>query len=150
RRIGEVWEVRYENEAGNYPERTNKYLGYIAALVARPNRSLTVQNLIGDRQGKLARSAKFTGEAETDSEGLPKMRGRLADIESLLELGGTEPLEEEKARLLEAIKRAERGKVITHGDPVRKAHHAISTRIRKFVREKLPKDMPRLASHLNT
>jgi hypothetical protein len=148
RRQAKVWHLRYQGESGDYPSQGNKCLGWIAALVAKPNRSFPVAELVGDPEGKLAAGSRFAGEAETAPDGIRAMKARLDDVESYLELGGTEELAQEKAELLERIKRAEMGRVLSQGSPVKRAHHNISSQIRNFVSKKLAKDMPRLAAHL--
>jgi hypothetical protein len=146
-RSGGVWHLHFEGESGGYPERGSKCLGYIATVVARPNRSFTIRELVGDPEGKLASESQFAAESETDPEGLLEMKRRLEDIESLQELGESERLVEEKTTLLESIKRAKQGMTLGQGSPLRKAHHNISTQIRKFVNKRLSKDMPKLAAH---
>lgn len=143
----EVWHIRYEGESGTYPATGNMSIGWIAKLIAAPNRSLTVADVRGDPEGKLAADARMCGERETDHQGVTSILKRLQEIDDIsAETGGCESLEEERIDLLERLKSADDGKQLLTA--LKKAHHNIATQIRTFIREKLVKDMPFLAAHL--
>src|SRR5439155_7982880 len=144
--VGGVWHLSYGTEKGEYPKTGNKSIEWLARLLAAPNRSLTVADLQGDPEGKLAADARLRGEHETDLEGIKAIRTRLAEIEDIAaETGGSDALEDEKADLLRRLQAADDNKQMT--SPLRAAHHNIATQIRNL-RDKLTNDMPNLAAHL--
>ena len=101
RLVGKVWHLRYGAERGDYPKKGNKSIEWLAKLLAVPNRLLTVGDLRGDPEGRLAADARLRGESETDLEGAKAIKNRLDEIESITcETGGSEALENEKAKLL--------------------------------------------------
>jgi hypothetical protein len=141
RRVGKVWHVRYQSEKADFPVAGNKFLGWLAKLLAKPDRSLTVAELLGDPDGKLAADALLGGEPVTDQEGIRAIRERLEEIDEITkETGGSEKLENEKEALLRQFK----GRM---GASVRTAYNNITTQKRQFVR-KLKAEMPQLAAHL--
>src|SRR5262249_29103188 len=145
--VGEVWEVRYGDERGKYPDRGNKCLDWLRKIISRPNRSLAVAEVLGDPEGKLAGDALLGGERETDKEGIAAIRKRLEAIDEVIEqTDGGDALESEKADLLARLEEDACGKQV--GSPVQRAHHNIASQIRARLRGKLAKDMPKLAAHL--
>jgi hypothetical protein len=146
--VGEVWTIQYGNEPGMYTDRGNQCIGWLAKLLARPNRSLTVAELRGDPEGQLKADAQMGSERETDEDGIRSIRARLQEIEEIAAEtgGGSESLDAEKATLLRQVEAAVNEKKI--GSKLKRGHHNMATQIRAFLREKLAKDMPKLATHL--
>jgi hypothetical protein len=145
RLIGEVWHLRYCGEAGDYPDKGNKCIAWLAKLLTAPKRSLTVAAIRGDPEGKLAVDAMIGTEREADSGALGVIKKRLEEIDDITgETGGSERLEEERAELLGKLKTATK----SLKTPLKGAHHNIATQLRTFLREKLAQDMPQLAAHL--
>jgi hypothetical protein len=147
-RVGQVWQLRYREEKGDYPVVGTKCLVHFAMVLARPNRPFPVGELVGDLERKLESEALFSADVETDAQGLNAIRRALEDVDSKLEVGSTAKLEQEKAELLEHLRQAEELRTIGPGGPLRNAHHNISTQMRTFTGAKLKKDMPQLAAHL--
>ena len=146
--VGHVWRIQFGREEGQYPKTGNLCVEWLAKLLAAPNRSLTVAELRGDPEDKLASDALPRREREADLQGGKAIRNRLEDIEEITQkTGGSETLESEKANLLRQLQASDANKHITNS--LRKAHHNIATQIRALVREKLAKSMPKLAAHLN-
>jgi hypothetical protein len=144
---GEVWHFRYQAETGDYPKQRNQCIGWLAKLLAAPNRPLSVAGLRGDPEGRLAADGFLGNEQETDREGIKVIKDRLEEIEDIAgETGWSESLENEKAELLARLKEAENGKRMIF--PLKTAHHNIASQIRKFLRKTLAKPMPKLKSHL--
>jgi hypothetical protein len=145
-RAGEVWHLRYGDEKGDFPVRGNQFLGWLAKLLARPNRALTVAELHGDPEGKLAADAGLGGENAVDKEGLRRIWERIEEIDAAIEkTGGSETLENEKADLLKEVEgHSAKGRM---GAGVRKACNNITTQKRQFI-GKLKAVMPELAAHL--
>jgi hypothetical protein len=146
KRVGEVWHLCYRGEKGQYPEKGNRCIGWLDQILRHPRRSLTVAELVGDPESKLAGIAKFGGERVTDDAGIQSIRSRLDEIEDIIaETGGSEYLETEKTDLLYRLQTA------AHKDqirtPLQNQHHNIATQLRTFLR-KLQTDMPGLAAHL--
>jgi hypothetical protein len=148
-RVAEVWHLRYQGEQGDYPVKGNQCIGWLAKLLVAPNRSLTVADLRGDPEGKLAADALLGAERETDNAGIKAIRKRLEEIEDIAEQAGgwSEHLEKEREDLLDRVKEAEDGKQLRSS--LNRAHHNIASQIRTFLRDKLPEEMPQLAAHLN-
>jgi hypothetical protein len=147
RKVGNIWQVRYQGEAGDYPVKGHTALGLLARLLARPDRLLTVAELRGDPEGTLAADARLRGERETDPEGIAFIRRRLADIEETrAATGGNERLDSEEADLLARLEDAQGGRQVTTA--LARAHHAIASRLRTLLRDTLDTDMPKLAGHL--
>jgi hypothetical protein len=146
RRQGRVWQIRFHGEIGDFPEKGTNCLRWMAIVLARPNHSFPVNELLGDVDGKLASGTRFSAEAETDWAGFKALKRELDDVDTLMEIGSTEALEHQKADILRRLERAQRRPKLTGGDPFRKAHHNVCTQIRKFVRSL--KYMPHLANHL--
>jgi hypothetical protein len=146
RLVGEVWHLRYQGESGEYPERGNRAIGWLAKLLACPRRSLAVADLIGDPEGKLAGDAKLGSERTTDDDGILAIKKRVEDIETIIaETGGNELLENELADLLQRLAAALKKEQIRA--PVNAPHHNIATQLRGLMR-KLKTSMPALAAHL--
>ena len=146
RLVGDVWQLGYSTENGQYPKQGNQCIKWLAKLLAAPNRSFTIAELRGDPEGKLAADALLRGDLESDRDGVKAIKNRLEAIEAITEeTGGSETLENEKANLLRWLQAADDNKQITN--PLRKAHHNIATQIRNL-REKLAPTMPKLAAHL--
>jgi hypothetical protein len=143
--VGKVWELRYGNERGGYPERGHKCIPWLRTILSHPRRSLTVAEVRGDPEGRLAGDALLHGERATDAAGIRAIRLRQEEIADIrAETGGSPSLDEEEAELLQQLQEA--SKQIK--SPLRKAHHNIASQIRAFLRDKLAKDMPDLAAHL--
>jgi hypothetical protein len=143
---GEVWRLRFQRESGDFPDRGNKCLRYLMMLLAKPNRSFTVAELIGDPERKLAAEAEFGSECQDDAAGIRAKKGRLEEIEALPPaLQESEAIIAEKADLLIALKEGLDKKQME--SPLKKAHHNIASQFRTF-RQKLKKKMPLLAAHL--
>src|SRR5262249_18312718 len=69
----------------------------------------------------------------------------LQDVNDLADtFGWNESLEKKRADLLDRLKTAKR----TLNPTLKRQHHNVATQLRTFVREKLVKDMPQLAAHL--
>jgi hypothetical protein len=147
RKTAEIWHLRYQGELGEYPAKGNQSIGWLVKLLAYPNRSLSVADLLGDPEGKLATDARLGEERATSEEGIEAIKRRLEEIAGIMgETGGSESLEDEQAQLLRQLEAAGDGKQLS--SPLRKAHHNIATQIRTFLKNKLAKDMPSLAAHL--
>lgn len=145
--VAGVWEFRYGDEHGKYPKEGNQCIGWIRLILQRHNHSLTVADLRGDPEGKLKADGLMGGERGTDSDGIAAIKRRIREIEDITaETGESEPLEEEHAGLLHRLKVAMDEQRVT--TPLKRDHHNIATQIRNFLRDKLDKDMPKLAAHL--
>jgi hypothetical protein len=145
-REGDVWHLRYQDESGDYPVKGNQSIGWLAKLLAAPNRALTVADLRGDPEGKLAADAMLGAEPETDREGTAAIKRRLQEIADITaETGGSDSLHEEEAQLLGHLKEATWAKTLD--SQLRRDHANIATQLRNF-RRKLGTDMPQLAAHL--
>lgn len=145
--MAEVWHLRYGTETGEYPKKGNLCIEWLAKLLAAPNRSLTVADLRGDPEGKLAADGMLRGECETDREGVNIIKYRLEEIEDMTAAtGGSEAMENEKADLLRQLQAARDNMQLD--SPLRKAHHNAATQIRMFLR-KLATTMPKLSGHLD-
>jgi hypothetical protein len=146
RRVGKVWRFRYRVEKADFPVVGNQFLGWLAKLLSKPDRSLTVADLLGDPDGKLAADALLGGERLTDKESIRAIRQRSEDIDEIkARTGGSEVLDDERAELLQRIE----GNPATGrmGATVCKAYQNITTQKRQFLK-KLKSDMPGLAAHL--
>jgi len=147
RLVTEVWHLCYGTETGEYPKKGHGCMEWLAKLLGAPNRSLSVAELRGDPEGRLAADALLVGELETDRDGVKAIKKRLKEIEDITEeTGGSEALENEKARLLHQLEDAGDCKQITNR--LRKTHHNMATQIRRLRDKKLVKNMPNLAAHL--
>jgi hypothetical protein len=143
---GETCHLGYGIEMSEFQIRGNQALKWLAKLLAASNRSLTVGDLRGDPQHKLAADSLLGGELETDSEGIKRIKERLDEIEDLTAAtGGSERLQNETVDLLGRLGEAEDFKQLTNH--LKTAHHNVATQIRTLLR-KLGKDMPQLAAHL--
>jgi hypothetical protein len=147
RLVGEVWHVRYRGEAGDYPAKGNLCIGWLVKLLAVPNRLLTVADLRGDPEGKLAADAVLGAErvADPDDVELKAIKKELDDIEATADLTEwTEGLEERKANLLRRLQ----GRMAERlGSQLQRGHANIATQLRNL-RRKLERDMPQLVAHL--
>src|SRR5262249_3030922 len=121
---------------------------WLTRLLVTPNRFLTVAELRGDPEGKLAGAAHLGSELETDAEGASTIARRLKDIDDItVATGGSEQVENERTDLLDRLKRSDEGKRLQSS--LTKQHHNIATQFRNFLK-KLATEMPQLAAHLNT
>jgi hypothetical protein len=146
RRVGKVWHVRYRSEKADFPVAGNKFFGWLAKLLAKPDRSLTVAELLGDPDGKLAADALLGSEHVMDQEGIRAMKERIEEIDEITEgTGGSEELDNERAELLRQLEGSPAmGRIRAS---VSKAYNNITTQKRQFLK-KLTSDMPQLAAHL--
>jgi hypothetical protein len=146
RRVGEVWHLRYHDEEADYPVKGNQFIGWLAKLLDKPNRTWTVAELRGDPDGKLKADASLGGQPITDEESLQKIQDHIEDIDATIEAtGGSEALEEQKARLLGQVADcAKRRRIIS---PLSKAYGNIQTQKSLFL-TKLKAEMPQLGTHL--
>jgi hypothetical protein len=146
RRVGKVWHLRYQNEKADFPVAGNQFLGWLVKLLSMPGRSLTVAELLGDPDGKLAADALLGGECVTDQEGIRAIKERIEEIDEIAKgTGGSEELDNERAELLKQLMGSSAtGRVRAS---VCKAYNNITTQKRQFLK-KLQSEMPQLASHL--
>jgi len=154
RRVGEVWQLRYEGEAGDYPSQGNKAIGWLAKLLALPNRQLTIAELYDDAKG-LAADAALGEELENDKQGLRAIYNSVSEIDQLDPNGESERLQEQKAQLLDQLKEWRYKRL---DSPLRRAYSNVATQLRNLYRigdrhnqkksGKLTTAMPRLAAHL--
>jgi hypothetical protein len=146
RLTAEIWHLRYCDETGDYPIKGNQAIGWLVKLLAAPNRQLTVANLRGDPEDKLAADALLGGQPKMGSPEIKDIKKQLAEIDSLAETtGSTESLEERRAALLSQLK-GPTGQVLA--SQIKSDHRNIATQPRTLMREKLKRDMPQLAAHL--
>jgi hypothetical protein len=147
---GGMWTFTFDTVTRHYPVTGNKCILWLAKLLAKPNEMLSVPDLYGDEEGKLAGDAKLTGQNETDLESLRKIHDRLRDIESIAEdTGGpSEALAEEKANLLKRVRYWDRQGRFPSA--LIRAYNNIRGQLRTFVRDTLSPEgmMPALADHL--
>lgn len=147
--VGDMWQIRYESETGNYPVRGNQCIAWLAKIVESPNRQISVADLRGDPEGKLAADRGIPSETETDIEGIEAIRDRLQEIDDILtETGENEKLENERHDLLARLKTSKYGKKLQSG--LANEHRNMATQIRKFLKNKLIKTMPKFTGHLKT
>jgi hypothetical protein len=139
--VGKMWELRYGGERGQYGD---KCIRWLCTILCHPNRSLTVAEVIGDPEGRLAGDAQLFGERTCDTEGIQNIKRHLEEIEDICTTtGGSPSLDEKKAELLRQLEAANQ----QIKSPLRAAHHNIASQIRTF-RRKLTKRMPELSAHL--
>jgi hypothetical protein len=143
-RVGEVWRLRYHDEEGDFPVSGNHFIGWLAKLLAKPNYHWTIAELIGDLERKIAADAALGGEDALDAEGIRETRKEIETIDEFLKMGGSEQLENERARLLRQLNGQMGARLKTAAE---NAYNNISTQKRKFL-PKLGRSMPKLASHL--
>jgi hypothetical protein len=172
RLVGDVWELRFGRELGQFPAKGYKCIPWICTILSRPNRTLTVAEVRGDPEGLLAADALLGAELETTAESASNIRERLVKLDKELkdvdemaaDLGWSETLtakkvalKEEQGCLVSQIRQtANNGK--SGRSPLRKrfrtplerSHHNMATQIRTFIRDELTTAMPRLAEHLST
>jgi hypothetical protein len=146
RLVGEVWHLRYFREKADFPVRGNKFLDWLARLLEKPNHAWTVAELLGDPDDKLKADALLGGERVMDEKGLRAIRKRIEEIDDITqETGGSEQLENEKAKLLRPVGiHPERERVEA---AVSKSYNNVTTQERQFL-QKLEAMMPQLAAHL--
>jgi hypothetical protein len=149
RKHGALWQVRFHAETGDFPFRGNKSLRWLMLVLARPNRSLAITELISDADGKLRAGQLFKVQSESDQSALAAYQRALDDVNSLLDLGATADLETQKIDLLKRIRRAQEDRKLPGADPLKKAHHNVCTQIRKFIRA-LKDSMPQFSAHLSS
>jgi hypothetical protein len=146
RRVGDVWHLRFQDESGDFPVRGNKFIGWLAKLLAMPGHAWTVAELYGDPEGKLAADASLGGQAAKDTEALQAIQKRIDDIDAITqETGGSEELEDERARLLRQVKRHSAKDRMSAA--VTKAYNNFAAQKSQFLK-KLKDNMPQLAAHL--
>jgi hypothetical protein len=144
--INKTWHIRYRTEAGDFPASRTQCIAWLAKLLAAPNRMLTLADLRGDPEGKLAADALLGAEPETDREGAKAIRRRLQEIDEITdETGISVSLEEEKAQLLASMKDGCWWKKLK--TRLQSDHANIATQFRNFCR-KLKDKMPWFAEHL--
>ncbi len=123
-RQGHVWHLRYQNESAEYPVRGNLPIGWLLELLAKPNRALSVAALRGDPDGKLAADSTLGTENATDRQGLLNIKNRIQEIDLITkETGGSEMLENEKAKLLEYLRNKNPNML---GSQLRRAHSTVA------------------------
>lgn len=143
--VGDIWHIDFEAERGLY--KRNKRVGWLAMLLAAPNRAITVAALLGDPDGRLAGDAAIQDEGQSDHKGMQAIKSRLREIEDIgAEAGWSDAILDEKAELMRHLQQALDGAKFPA--PLRKAHYNIASQIRAFVRNKLAERMPRLSAHL--
>jgi hypothetical protein len=146
--VGEVWHLHYDAESGEYPQKGNMCIGWLAKLVAAPHKSLGIPELRGDPDGTLSGDASLGSDMEIDAEGIKAIKREIDDIdETAAATGGSEDSANKKADLLHQLKAAQQ--LTRIGSPLQKAHHNIATQFRKFIR-KLASQMPKLSKHMET
>jgi hypothetical protein len=146
RRVGKIWHLRYQNEEAEFPVRGNKFLGWLAKLLSKPDHGWTVAELLGDPDGKLKADTFLGGERTANPEALEAIWKRMQDIDTTIEeLGGCEALEDERNELLKQVEACSAKEPMRTG--VGKAYHNITTQKRQFLKELKP-HMPQLTAHL--
>jgi hypothetical protein len=146
RRVGMVWHLRYQGESADFAVRGNQFLSWLAKLLSKPDYSWTVAEVLGDPDGKLKADALLGGERATDAQGLREIWERIQNIEEEIQTtGGTEALEDEKAKLLRQVENHPATRQIQTS--LGNAYNNITTQKRQFL-QKLAKEMPQLAAHL--
>lgn len=143
--VGEIWHLRFGGESTQCARSGNQVLGWLPKLLTARNRLVTVADIRGDPDGRLAGDAKLLEQRETDTAGLRKIKDRLEDIDQLDPAGTNESLQEEKTDLLQRLGAACEAKQFSSN--LRSDHHNIATQIRSFIK-KLKDSMPLLAAHL--
>jgi hypothetical protein len=146
RRVGEVWHLRYSGERGDYPVNGNRALAWLATILAAPNRRLTVANVLGDSEDKLAAAALLGEQSILDDPTLKEIHDELDNIDAITaDTGGSEELEKRKDGLLAELKNSADKRI---DSALRKAHKNVATQLRNFFRKLKKGDMPDLGSHL--
>jgi hypothetical protein len=161
RQVGKGWHLHYQGEEGWYPLKGSKGLQLLANLLLAPNRSLTVADLCGDPEKKLAADARSGAELAVHQDPLEVIKKQLQDIDKEVEeidgiaaaTGWNDtlearkaPLEKKKGDLLAYLQESAAGRQLTSA--LKRAYHNHATQIRTFIKE-LAGDMPKLAAHLN-
>jgi hypothetical protein len=142
---GGVWHLRYQEESREYPVRGNQGISWLAKLLVTPNRLLTVADLRGDPELKLAADAMLMGVKEVDRRTITDIRKRLEEInDTAEETGWSKALEDEKLDLLAQLK-GPLGKKLRSS--LKRDHANIATQLRNLMK-KLKAEMPQLAAHL--
>jgi hypothetical protein len=144
RREAEVWHFRYLKEKGSYTDR--KCIPWLVKLLAAPGSKLTVADLRGDPEGKLAEDASQVATPKADHQAV---KDALAELKGIADIrdgtGGSDALDEREAAL----------RAYVDGDPAKKTltsnlkryHHNICSQLNDFLKA-LASDMPLLAAHL--
>jgi hypothetical protein len=146
RRVGKIWHLRYHGEKADFPVDGNKFLGWLAKLLRKPDYAWTVAELLGDPEAKLKADASLSRERVTDAEGLKTIWKEIQDIDAMIEeTGSTEALEDKKAELLKHVEQHSARRRM--GSAVAKDYNNIGTQKRQFLK-KLKAHMPQLAAHL--
>jgi hypothetical protein len=149
RLVGGIWHIRFGTEAGDYPANGNRAITWLAMLLEKPNRLLSVADLSGDPDGKLAADAALRDMSQDDREALAAKKRRLREIDDIIEAtGGSESLQNEYVRLLDAVKGSATTKKLA--SKLRRDHANIATQLRNFMRrlKDNPHGMPQLVGHL--
>jgi hypothetical protein len=148
KRDGDVWRFRYQSESASYPVQGNQCIAWLVKLLAAPNRVLTVAQLPGDAEGRIAADASIGSDLETDREGLAAIKSRIDEIDEIASAtGSTDALEADRAQLLALLQRMPAARKMA--SQLKKDHANIATQLRQFRRKKLHKDMPHFAGHLD-
>jgi hypothetical protein len=146
RRVGEVWHLRFSEEGSDFPVKGNKFLGWLAKLLAKPNHAWSMAELLGDPKGKLKADAHLGGEYAKDLESLRKIKERIDEIdETTSRTGGSERLEKERDQLLLQVRRHSARERMPAA--VTKPYNNFAVQKSQFL-VKLQQDMPQLAAHL--
>ena len=147
-RSGDNWIIRYGMECGEYVAARNKAIGWLVILLRRPNRLLTVAELSGDADGRLAADAAIGAPPKTSIAQIVAIKNRIAEIDDLDEMGRSETYQSEKAGLLRRLQEGGAERLVQA--PLRKGHHRIATRLRAFRNKLAETGMPSLSAHLTT
>jgi hypothetical protein len=147
RLVGEVWQLRYQGEEGNYPVKGNQAAGWLAKLLTSPGRLLTVADLRGDPEGKLAADSLLGSDPKMDKAAFQEIWKEYQDIQARIEEFGSTA--EEDARLeavLARVREAEGYRQMENRLAVE--HHNMASQIRAFLKKLKSGPMTRLATHL--
>lgn len=144
--VGDVWHIVFGTEHGEYTKSGNKAIGWLVKILAAPNRQFTVGDLMGDPDRTIAADALLGTMPAGTREDLRSLKDALDDLDERARITGpSEILEEQRDALLREVAR------LQNATPMESAlgrhHHNIASQLRGL-REKLAKDMPRLAEHL--
>jgi hypothetical protein len=170
RRVGQMWVLRYHDEQGNFPVNGNKFLGLLPLFFTRPNRDITIAELMIDPKRKIEADSKMGGDLVVDHETLNNIQQKINDIDkqlsdinqTMVACGvATEGLLERKQRLeadfkrlteemdrLSGKRRSGRSRSPRMITAAGKAYQNILRQKNEFIKNKLT-DMPRLQAHLS-
>lgn len=152
RRAGAVWEVDFAGRHVQIPH--TRGLTDVAFLLARPDQSVSVLELIGD-SGPAAEAVR--GAPAFDERARREIRDRLRDLDRDVEdaeanhdLDRASAAREQRQLLAEAVARdlGLGGKARLVGDPVERARKTVSTRIRRTITT-VGRSHPELGRHLD-